>query len=144
MPLSYTTNTCISCIFVSICKVDYMMRTTWTHVEWRFWREGCADQWIRAIGTRDRCTSKKNTFVGTFWRGYGSAYRWAFIGSWSDLNWKCWWLLWIGSFGGRFWIAFERCAPWWWLWWSLSEGFDNLVVKKSWRGLTLSCWWAFV
>ena len=25
MPMGYTINTCVSCIHVSICKVDYMM-----------------------------------------------------------------------------------------------------------------------
>lgn len=44
----------------------------------------------------------RKAFVGISWRGHGLAYWWAFMGSWSDLNWKCRWLLWIVSFGGGF------------------------------------------
>ena len=32
MPMSYTTNTCVSYIHVSICKVDYMMANTFMYV----------------------------------------------------------------------------------------------------------------
>ena len=32
MPMSYTTNTYVSCIHVSICKVDYMMANTFMYV----------------------------------------------------------------------------------------------------------------
>ena len=30
--VNYTTNTCISCIYVSTCKVDYMMANTFVYV----------------------------------------------------------------------------------------------------------------
>ena len=32
MPMSYTTNTCVSCIHVSISKVDYTMANTFMYV----------------------------------------------------------------------------------------------------------------
>ena len=31
MPMGYTTKICLSCIYVSVCKVDYMMAITFMY-----------------------------------------------------------------------------------------------------------------